>query len=105
MEKRSRYIRDEEEVVEDALGENLRAREWRLLRSALEQRLQHFMALELTEDNLQKKAEYRSKIKELKKQVSALRQEEAISGFVEASARAAIQRAYLDETEIYGDEE
>ncbi len=105
MDDRNPLLRDEEELVDDALGENLRAREWRLLRSALEQRLQHYRALELTEENERRRAEYRAKIGELKKQVSALRQEEAISGFVEATARAVVQRAHQDGMGLYEDEE
>ncbi len=105
MEDHIDGLRDEEELVDDALGENLRAREWRLLRASLEQRLQHYRALELTEENQRRKDEYRAKINELKKQVNALRQEEVISGFVEASARAAVQRAHLDGMGLYEEEE
>jgi len=92
-------IPDEEQVIEDVLGENPRARELRLMRAALEQRRERIRhELSRTQDE-RERARNEAKLAELEAQIQALRNEEAITGFVEASVRATLHKPSLDDEE------
>ncbi len=87
----------EEEVIEDVLGENPRARELRLMRSALEMRLAGFTReLVRTKDEKEKRG-LETKIAELKKQIEVIHKEEAITTFVEDSVRVTLIRGELED--------
>lgn len=81
----------EEDLINEALGENPRARELRLMRAALEER----------RNGLRKEADLPgadtprriSKLRELDKQIEALHREEAIAEFVENSVRVTLSKS------------
>ena len=72
-----------------------RAETWRQLRETLQARLNHHKAelMEIPEDAPSRGA-LRKKIEELRQQVIALAEEEAISQFVEDSVRATVARPH-----------
>ena len=87
----------EDDVIDEVLGENPRARELRLMRSALEMRLAGFTReLGKTKDSKEIKT-LSSKIVELKKQIEVIHKEEAITSFVEDSVRVTLVRGALEE--------
>ncbi len=89
----------EEGLIDDALGNNPRASQLRLMRSALEERRRAFRKdLDISGDDAER-SRLHTKIKALDKQIEALRQEEGISAFVETSVRVTLSRAALDEDE------
>lgn len=88
---------DEETVIEEALGENSRARDLRLMRAALTQRL-NMIRKEQRVDPEHPQPELQPKIAELKRQIAALRQEEAIASFVEGSVRVTLHRRSVEDT-------
>lgn len=77
-----------DDAVREFLGGAAPASELRLWREALEQRLTRLRA-EAARDPQSREA-LRLKIEHLEKQVHALREEEAITDFVEESVRAAV---------------
>jgi hypothetical protein len=81
---------DEEEVIDEFLGENPRARELRLMRMALEQRREAFSRERDRIKDDRERALLNAKITELDKQIAVLRQEEEITGFVETSVRVTL---------------
>jgi len=80
-----------ERAVDEFLGGGPRAEEWRRMRAALENRLADLLA---TQDSLSAgdpgKARLAKRIAEATAQVEALREEEAVSRFVEDSVRATV---------------
>ncbi len=87
----------EDQVIEDVLGENPRARELRLMRTTLEQRRD---GMRRERDQLQpgqEQTRLTAKIAELEKQVAVLRQEEEITQFVESSVRVTLHTGAGDE--------
>ena len=87
----------EEDVIDDVLGDNPRASQLRLMRAALkERRVGLRKELEpLTDEG--ERNRLLSRIKTLDKQIEALRQEEGVSEFVETSVRVTLSKAALDE--------
>lgn len=83
-------VLDEEEVIDEFLGENPRARELRLMRAALEQRREAFTRERDRTREERERATLSAKISELDKQIAVLRQEEEITGFVETSVRVTL---------------
>lgn len=83
---------DEEEVIDEFLGENPRARELRLMRAALEQRREAFQRERERTKNEREHANLTSRISELDRQIAVLRQEEEITGFVETSVRLTLHK-------------
>lgn len=83
-------IIDEEQVIDEFLGENPRARELRLMRGALEHRREAFQREKERAKDEREKSTLRAKIAELDKQIEVLRQEEEITGFVETSVRVTL---------------
>ena len=81
---------DEEQIIDEFMGENPRARELRLMRAALEQRRAGF-ARERARSPLREQPGMSSKIAELDRQIAALRQEEEITSFVEGSVRVTLR--------------
>ncbi|HLI49924.1 MAG TPA: hypothetical protein VKV18_14735 [Chthonomonas sp.] len=88
---------EEEQAVEQALGDNPRATELQELRHVLEERLKALQAdLVATHEPEQRRA-LQAQVNELKRQIRVLKQEEAISDFVERSVRVSARRAALEE--------
>jgi hypothetical protein len=82
----------EEDVIDEFLGENPRARELRLMRAALEQRREAFLHdRERAKDDRERTA-LNGKIAELDRQIEVLHREEEITGFVETSVRVSLHR-------------
>ena len=81
----SQHIND---AVREFLGDSAPASELRIWREALQQRLNRLRA-EAAQDPQTREA-LRLKIEHLEKQVHALMEEEAISGFVEETVRASV---------------
>jgi hypothetical protein len=90
---------DEEEVIDEFLGENPRARELRLMRAALEQRREGLLRERERTKEERERAQFQSKIKELDRQIAALKQEESITEFVENSVRVTLHKPALEEEE------
>lgn len=87
----------EDEAIENVLGEHPRAKELRLMRSALEQRLaalERDLAHASRDDEA---ARMRARIAETIKQIRVLRDEEAITEFVEGSVRATLNQPSPDD--------
>jgi predicted nucleic acid-binding Zn-ribbon protein len=82
-----------EAIIEEFLGDEPRAEMWRNLRQALQDRLRDAVAArdEIPEGH-PRRAEVEARIEELRDQVAALAQEEAITQFVEDSVRASLNR-------------
>ncbi len=90
---------DEDELIDEVLGENPRASQLRLMRAALSERRTAFLEeLERTEDDSER-ARLGARIRTLEKQIDALRQEEGITEFVENSVRVTARKAAIDEDE------
>ena len=87
---------DEEEVIDEFLGDNPRARELRLMRAALEQRLASMQRDYDRAANEHARSLLQPKLAELRKQIAAIHQEEAITSFVEGSVRVTLNRVVLD---------
>jgi len=83
---------DEEQIIEDVLGENPRARELRLMRAALEQRRDAFLRDREKATDDRERSSLGIKVAELNRQIAALRQEEAITTFVEDSVRVTTRK-------------
>jgi hypothetical protein len=84
---------DEEEVIDEFLGDNPRARELRLMRAALEQRLAVMQRDNDRAVNERERSLLQPKLAELRKQIAAIHQEEAITSFVEGSVRVTLNRS------------
>ncbi len=91
-------VPDEETVLDEFLGENPRARDLRLMRSALEQRRAMFTRDKARGRDEREQAAMSVKIAELDKQIAALRQEEEITSFVESSVRVTLQSVPLSDS-------
>lgn len=84
-------VLDEEQVIDDVLGENLRARELQLMRHALEHRRGMFhREFERTGDERERHTLH-LRLAELDRQIAAIRQEEEITTFVEGSVRVTLR--------------
>jgi hypothetical protein len=76
-------------VLDEFLGEQPRAETWRVLRETLEARLTDALAERGRGDT---SAALERRIRELREQIAALAQEEAVTRFVEDSVRATLAR-------------
>jgi hypothetical protein len=90
---------DEETIIEEFLGENPRARDLRRMRTALEQRASMFRRERARVTDEKERAGLDAKIAELEKQIAAVRQEEAITTFVEDSVRVTLHKPSLADLE------
>lgn len=88
------YIYDpREEIIEDFLDGQLRATKWRELRVALQTRLDRAKEqLSALPGTSSERGEIEERITELRVQVRALAEEEAITQFVEDSVRSSLSR-------------
>lgn len=77
-----------DEVLNDFMGDKARASQLRVWREALEERLERLRAE--VRANPAAMESLKPKIESLQKQVVALKDEEAITGFVEDSVRAVV---------------
>ena len=89
----------EDEIIEEFLDEKPRARELRLMRFALEQRRTMIKKDYERITDEREQAQVQHKIRELDKQIAALRQEETITDFVGNSVRVTLSKSSLDEME------
>ena len=84
-----------DDVINDFLGGKPRANQWRELRLVLEARLADAtQQLSATQAGTSEHKSIQRKVKEMKAQVNALLQEEAISQFVEDSVIATVSRPH-----------
>ena len=88
---------DEEQVIDEFLGEKPRARDLRRMRTALEQRRETFRQDRERAADANERAGLTAKIKEIDRQIAAIRQEEAITAFVEDSVRVTLHRPSRDD--------
>lgn len=91
---------NEDEVIEEVLGENPRARELRLMRAALEQRWANVRREQQRSVEERERAQLGARLKELETQIAALRQEEAITTFVEDSVRVTLHKPSLEDEDF-----
>lgn len=88
---------DEEQIVDEFMAENSRARDLRIFRAALEHRRESVVKeLERAKGDDAVKV-VRQKLRELDRQIAALKQEETISEFVETSVRVTLHSVPQDE--------
>ena len=90
MDDHDEQIWDEEQIVDEFMEGNARARELRMLRAALEHR---YEMVERDLERIKTEADQmplRAKLRELKRQIAVLRQEEGISEFVETSVKVTL---------------
>lgn len=90
---------DEDALIEGVLGENSRSRDLRLMRAALEQRRSLNLRERGRTTDERERSSLQAKLQELDKQIAAVRQEESISGFVEASVRITMHKPEHEERE------
>ena len=91
-------IVDEDQVIDEFLGEKPRARDLRLMRSTLQERRARIRnEREKTKPDSDENNKMTQQIKELTKQINALLQEEGITEFVENSVRMTLQAPPEDE--------
>jgi hypothetical protein len=84
---------DQDQVIEEFLEGKPRADTWRELRETLQARLQDAVAARDTAaPDDPRRAALERKVREMKEQVAALAQEEAVTRFVEDSVRASLSR-------------
>ena len=88
---------DEDAVIDEVLGANPRARELYQMRAALEHRLAGMRRERERASEPRAQADLDGRIGEIRKQIAVIRQEEAITGFVEGSVRATLHRASPDD--------
>ena len=96
---------NDEQVIEEFLEGQPRAEMWRSLKESLNERLADAVASRdaLAEDDPQRAAAEK-RVRELRRQVAALAQEEAVTQFVEDSVRASLSRPLADAF-LYEDDE
>lgn len=92
-------VLDEEEIIDEFLGEEPRARELRLMRTVLEQRRAGVLRDRERAKDDKERAVLTTRIAELDKQIAVLRKEEEITNFVETSVRVTLMRPSADEFE------
>ena len=88
----------EEDVIRDFLGERPEAAQLRDWRETLEYRLRSLEA-ELAKASSEQRPAIESRLQPLRKQIAALRQEEAVTTFVEDSVRATLQMGAVSGTD------
>lgn len=88
---------DEEALIENVLGEDLRANELRVLRTTLEARRRSLRQDWQNATEEKERERLATRLKEMTKQIAALREEEAINGFIETSVRFTLHNPAQDE--------
>ncbi len=90
MDDHDEQVWDEEQIVDEFMEGNPRARELRMMRAALEHRYEMVQRdLERTTTDTER-LPLRAKLRELKRQIAVLKQEEGISEFVETSVKVTL---------------
>ena len=84
-----------EEAIDEFMGDNPRASEWRALRLSLTDRLRPMLRQREQETDLAALASLDRQIHTLREQIDALGTEEIVSRFVEDSVRVTIARPDL----------
>ena len=88
----------EEDVIRDFLGERPEAAQLRDWRETLEYRLRSLES-ELTKATPEQRPAIENRLQPLRKQITALRQEEAVTTFVEDSVRATLHMGTVTGTD------
>ena len=87
------FVDPREEIVEDFLGGAPRAQQWRAYREALQDRYRDAVAARDSADpDSPDFVSLEKRVRELREQVQALAEEEAVTQFVEDSVRASLTR-------------
>jgi hypothetical protein len=86
-----------EEAIEEFLEDNPRAHELAEMIAALEIRRETFKRELKAAPHDAGKKEWAAKLREVDKQIKVLKEEQAITGFVENTIRVTINRARIDE--------
>src|SRR5207302_6113293 len=90
-----------EEAIEEFLEGKPRAQELAEMVEALEMRRQSFTRERDTAPSDAKRKEWAARLREVETQIRALREEQAITGFVETSIRSAMKRQRVDVDDDY----
>ena len=90
MHEHDEQVWDEEQIVDEFMEGNTRARELRMMRAALEHRHEMIQSDLRRAKTDAEQLPLRSKLRELTRQIAALRQEESISEFVETSVKVTL---------------
>ena len=94
---RSKAPRNEaDEAIEDFMGEDPRADELAEMISALEQRRETFSRERDSAGAPDSRKQWTARIRAVDEQIRILREEQTITGFVERSIRAAVNRPRID---------
>ena len=93
-------VPDEETVIDGVLGANPRASDLQLMIAALEQRRAAFKRQSERTTEASERTKLAAKLAELDTQIKALRDEEAITRFVEDSVRVTLHKTSLEDMEI-----
>lgn len=91
---------EEDDVIEEVLGENPRARDLRLMRVALEQRYNSIREEQRRSLEERERTQITARLRELQIQIAALRREEAITTFVEDSVRVTLHKPSLEDEDL-----
>ena len=92
-------VLDEDQIIERFLGENPRADDVRSMRIALEERRRTIKRERAQAKDDRERASFAAKISELNKQIRVMREEEAITQFVESSVRLTLHKPAKEDEE------
>ena len=92
---------DAEAAIDELLGENPRARELREMRQVLEARREGMKREKRDAKDAREAAQWEAKMEEAARQIEILRNEEAITEFVENSVRVTLLQPSVDEIGEY----
>lgn len=87
---------EEEQVIEEFLEGKPRAAELAEMAEALEVRRQNFERERSAAKEEARRKEWSARVKEVEEQIRVLREEQAITDFVENSIRATVNRPQID---------
>ena len=92
-------VLDEDQIIEKFLGENPRAGDVRSMRIALEERRRTMKREREQAKDDKERASFAAKISELNKQIRVMKEEEAITQFVESSVRLTLHKPAKEDEE------
>jgi hypothetical protein len=93
---------DQDEIIEDFLGDSPRAAQWRLLRESLLDRLNAFLKQRDDTTDAEALAGLHKQIATIRKQVAALEVEEVATQFVEDSIKVILAKPRAEEEDEEG---
>jgi len=83
---------DVDEVIDEFMEDTPRAREWRAMREALEERLKSLKLEIQGAHDIDVVVALQRRVSQVREQIAALKQEEVVSQFVEDSLRVSLAR-------------